>query len=225
MTATQVLVPVKALGLAKSRLSDVLTARERAELVLAMMRDTVSAAMAAGDVAVTVITGDERVAGAARACGAEVFPDPVAPGSPDPLNSALRAAARRVRESVPDAELVALQADLPALRPEEFARAREVARGSGSAVVTDHTAGGTTALFHCVPGSMPPLHFGPDSARLHVAAGAVAVPDAVPGLRLDVDTIADLVAAARLGVGEATAAVSDELGFTVSRPARQNVVS
>ncbi|MEU5843296.1 2-phospho-L-lactate guanylyltransferase [Rhodococcus sp. NPDC047139] len=217
MPATHVLVPVKALGLAKSRLAHVLDPAARESLVIAMLQDTVAAALAAGDVEVTVVTADERVAAAARSCGAAVLPDPIAPGSPDPLNAALRAAAHRIRERVPAAELVALQADLPSMRAEEFAHAREVARRTGSAVVTDHTSSGTTALLHCVAGSLPPLSFGPGSARRHIDAGAYPVPDALPGLRLDVDTPDDLAAALQLGVGPATATVLDGSGFHRTR--------
>ena len=225
MTATHVLVPVKALGLAKSRLADSFDPRARAALVLAMLRDTVTAALRAGDVSVTVVTVDARVADTARDCGAHVFPDPVSPGADDPLNEALRAAARHVRERRRDAELVALQADLPALRSDEFGRAREAARRAGLAVVSDHTSRGTTALLHCTPGTMPPFFFGPDSALRHLRAGAYEVPDPLPGLRLDVDTLDDLAGAHRLGVGDATARVLNELGFEVPSPARENLSS
>ncbi|MFX1759475.1 2-phospho-L-lactate guanylyltransferase [Rhodococcus sp. As11] len=213
MSATHVLVPVKALGLAKSRLAHVLDPVARESLVLAMLQDTVTAALSAGDVTVTVVTADDRVAVVARACDADVLPDHVPPGSPDPLNAALRAAARRVRDLAPDAELVVLQADLPSLRPGDFALARETARRTGTAVVADHTSRGTTALLHCVRGTLPPLAFGPESAHRHVGAGAYPVPDALPGLRLDVDTPDDLAAAVQLGVGPATAAVLDGLEF------------
>lgn len=218
MPATHVLVPVKALGLAKSRLSHVLDPAARESLVLAMLQDTVTAALSAGDVTVTVVTADERVAAAALDCGADVLPDPVRPDSPDPLNSALLAAARRAREHAPGAELVALQADLPSLRPEDFVLARETARRTGTAVVVDHTASGTTALLHCVSGTLPPLSFGPGSAGRHIDAGAYPVPDSLPGLRLDVDTPDDLAAALRLGVGPATAAVLDTVEFPLCHP-------
>ncbi len=43
-----------------------------------------------------------------------------------------------------------------------------------------------------------PHHFGPDSARRHVEAGAVALGDPLPSLRRDVDTVEDLRAALAL---------------------------
>jgi 2-phospho-L-lactate guanylyltransferase len=54
------------------------------------------------------------------------------------------------------------------------------------------------------PGTPLRPAFGPGSAARHVA-DAVTL-DAAPGLRCDVDTAADLQAAAELGVGPATAA-------------------
>ena len=213
MPATHVLVPVKALGLAKSRLAHVLDPAARESLVIAMLQDTVAAVLSAGDVSVTVVTSDARVAAAARECGVDVLPDPVLPDSSDPLNTALHAAVLHARERDAAAELVALQADLPSLRAEEFVHARETARRTGTAVVTDHTSSGTTALLHCVATTLPPLSFGPGSARRHIDAGAYPVPEALPGLRLDVDTPDDLAAAVRLGVGPATAAVLTGSGF------------
>lgn len=214
MSATHVLVPVKALGLAKSRLAHALGPGERATLVLAMLEDTLAAALAVDGVAVTVITADQEVAETARRCGARVLPDPVAPGAPDPLNTALRAAAHHVRRDRPDSGLVALQADLPALRPDELAEALEFADEAGFAIVPDHTGFGTAAWLHSAPNTISPLLFGPDSARRHIEAGARSVTASVPGLRLDVDTLDDLSAALRLGVGARTFAVTDRLGMS-----------
>jgi 2-phospho-L-lactate guanylyltransferase len=51
--------------------------------------------------------------------------------------------------------------------------------------------------------ALDPL-FGPDSAELHRHSGAIELTGAWPGLRCDVDTPDDLLAARRLGVGAAT---------------------
>lgn len=219
MTAAHVLVPVKALGLAKSRLAHVLDPESRADLVLAMLRDTLDAALAAGDIQATVITSDPRAAAVARACGARVLADPGAPGpgseSADPLNAALNAAAEHVRNRTPGVALLALQADLPALRPHELASALADAQRVGRAIVADHTGAGTAALLHCVPDEPLRAKFGTDSAHRHVESGARALTGDLPGLRLDVDTVADLEAAARLGAGPATASALVRIGFAV----------
>jgi 2-phospho-L-lactate guanylyltransferase len=64
-------------------------------------------------------------------------------------------------------------------------------------------ATGTAAL--CAFGTALDPQFGPDSCARHRRSGAIELTGAWPGLRCDVDTPADLVAARRLGVGAATA--------------------
>ncbi|ATQ28297.1 2-phospho-L-lactate guanylyltransferase [Rhodococcus ruber] len=231
MTTAHVLIPVKALGLAKSRLAHVLDPGDRAALVLAMLADTLHAALAVEGLAVTVITTDADVAALALGAGAHTLADPPAactagasvdpapvdpasvdPASVDPLNAALAAAAHRVRCREPGVDLIALHADLPALRPAELSAALSAAREAGRAVVVDHTGTGTSALLHCTPGPLVPL-FGPDSAHRHVRAGARPLPGDWPGLRLDVDTVADLEAATVQGVGPATASALGRIGW------------
>jgi len=207
--AVHAVIAVKNLERAKSRLAGELPPADRSRLVLAMLSDTVSAALAAGIGSVTVVTPDSRVAAAVRALGCVAHPDPVA--GTDLLNSALADAAAAVRARHGAVDLLALQADLPALRPGELADALATAPATGRALVADHTGQGTAALL-VRDGTAPlaPL-FGPDSARRHADSGAKDLVGAWPGLRLDVDTAADLHAAVRLGVGPATAALLDDI--------------
>lgn len=221
MPAVHILVPVKALGLAKSRLAHAVEPEERADLVLAMFQDTLTAARGLDNARITVITSDRRVAAVARESGASVLADPPATNErdrSDSLNAALRTAAEHARAQSPGVDLVALQADLPALRSHELAEALEVARATGTMIVADHTGSGTTALLHCSPQFPLRPQFGPGSARRHRDTGALAVEAALPGLRLDVDTIDDLGAAAALGVGAGTAGVLDRIGSTLPFP-------
>lgn len=207
MPAVHVLVPVKALGLAKTRMAPAFAPEDRSELVLAMLADTVDAARAVDDATVTVITSDPQAAELAQVHGARVLPDPPGHGRGDGLNTALRFAAQRVRSRTPAVDLVAVHADLPSVRTEEISEALVQARRAGRAIVADHTGDGTAALLHCLPDRPFAPSFGADSARRHVDAGAIPVEGALPGLRLDVDTVADLDAAIRLGVGPSTAEV------------------
>ena len=62
----------------------------------------------------------------------------------------------------------------------------------------------TRPALPCVGADLDP-EFGADSAARHRRSGAIELTGAWPGLRCDVDTPADLVAARRLGVGAATA--------------------
>jgi 2-phospho-L-lactate/phosphoenolpyruvate guanylyltransferase len=171
-------------------------------VVLAMMVDTVRAALAVPALqTVTVVTPDDVAAGAALDLGAQVLSDPTPDGHPDPLNNALRSAAEVISGSV--ANIVALQGDLPALQPQELAEAIAAARGYPRSFVGDRHGTGTSALFAFGVALEPA--FGPDSARRHRHSGAIELTGAWPGLRCDIDTPDDLLVARRLGVGTATA--------------------
>ncbi|MEU6560548.1 2-phospho-L-lactate guanylyltransferase [Nocardia nova] len=218
--AVHAVIAVKNLDRAKSRLADRLPAPARARLVLAMLSDTVAAALAAGLGSVTVVTPDERVATAVTALGAVVHPDP-APAPPadasesgDGLNAALASAAAAVRDRHGTVDLLALQADLPAVHADDLVSVLATAPPTGRAVVIDHTGRGTAALLVRASGHaalMP--RFGPDSARRHRESGAVELLGTWPGLRLDVDTAADLDRAIEIGVGPATVALLRDIDW------------
>lgn len=216
MSTAHVVIAVKDLAAAKTRLADAFADADRARLVVAMFRDTVDAARAVNAVGtVTVVTPDPAVSAAADELGARVVAEPCDNASHDSvarLNSAFRAAASVVRAEGTD-DIIALQADLPALRSEELAEAYELAAEGARSVVSDHHGTGTAALISkSRGGDFMPL-FGPASARRHRESGAAELTGAWPGLRLDVDTIDDVRRAHALGVGENTAAVLRSLGW------------
>jgi 2-phospho-L-lactate guanylyltransferase len=191
-----VLVPVKDLGSAKSRLRGALPGVPHADLVLALVLDTLAAALACPAVTgVLVVTSDEAVGAAARDVGAKVVPDAPAAG----LNPALAHGAAVAGRG----PLAALAGDLPALRGDDLAAA--LAAVTARAYVPDAAGTGTT-LLAAPPGVPLDPRFGPGSARAHAESGAIALP-AVASLRHDVDTAADLAAAALLGLGPRTAAL------------------
>jgi 2-phospho-L-lactate guanylyltransferase len=197
----EVIIAVKRLGAAKTRLAPVLSADARENVVLAMLVDTINAASAVPSVhAITVVTPDEVAAATARGLGARVLADPTPDGHRNPLNNALAAAARAVRVSA--SNIVVLQGDLPALQPPELAEAIAAARHHQRSFVGDRHGTGTSALFAF--GVAPDPLFGPDSARRHADSGAAELTDPWPGLRCDIDTAEDLSIAMRLGVGPAT---------------------
>ncbi len=188
-----IIVPVKRPAIGKSRMRS--DARVTEPLVRAIAMDTITAAAAGAEV--LVVTDDDLIAAAAAGLGARVCPDPPGAG----LNAAIRhgesiAGLTRAR--------IALTADLPALRPSELDAAIDAASGTTRAFVADHHGTGTALLW---AGRGVPLdpRFGPGSARRHAASGARPLSGDWPSLRLDVDTVADLVAAASLGVGDRTA--------------------
>jgi 2-phospho-L-lactate/phosphoenolpyruvate guanylyltransferase len=202
-------IPVKLLTLAKTRLSG-LSAPHRAELALAMAADTVAAAAACPAVGAVIVVTDDEVAGAELGrLGAEVIPD--VPGSG--LNAALVFGAAQAGSRWPGRGRAGLAADLPALRPAELAAALLAAPPRCDAFVAD-AAGSGTALYAAGPGVPFCPRFGHQSRAAHLAGGAVELDvPGIGGLRQDVDTEADLRAAAELGLGPRSAAVLAVLGL------------
>ena len=203
-TEVGVIIAVKLLSAAKTRLAPLLSAGARGEVVLAMLADTIAAAHSCPAVgSVTVVTPDPVAARVVTDLGAAALLDPTPAGHLDPLNNALAAAEAQVRTTV--ANVAVLQGDLPALRPDELAEAIAAARAHPRSFIADRHRTGTAALFAFgVP--LDPL-FGSDSARRHTDSGAAELTGGWPGLRCDIDTPDDLSAALTLGVGSATADV------------------
>ncbi|MGC9379278.1 2-phospho-L-lactate guanylyltransferase [Streptomyces sp. MH13] len=201
-------VPVKPLARAKSRLSDTADDGVRPGLALAFAQDTVAAALACPAVAdVAVVTDDARAGGALAALGARVVPDEPRGG----LNAALAHGAAAVRAARPESRVAALNADLPALRPAELALVLAAATQFPRAFLADAAGIGTT-LLAAAPGRELSPAFGMDSRARHRMSGAVELRlEAVDSVRQDVDTGADLRTALALGVGPRTAAVAARL--------------
>jgi 2-phospho-L-lactate guanylyltransferase len=196
-TPTWTLVtPVKRLTAAKSRLRGALPGVPHERLALALAQDTVAAAVRCADV--LVVTDDPTAGTALAALGARVIPDLPDAG----LNAALAYGADLAG---PGRRVGALTADLAALRPNDLAGALAAA-GPGRAYVPDAAGTGTTLLVAAAGEPLAP-RFGPGSAAAHAAGGARRLSGAPAGLRRDVDTAADLAAAARLGLGPHTGAL------------------
>lgn len=198
---------VKSLRRAKSRLlgaADHGTGDRAAHeaLALALVRDTAAAALATPNVrGVLVVTSDPTVARALAGDGVPTTPDLPDAG----LNAAVTHGAELLLLADPDATVGALQSDLPALRPEQLAAALAETVGR-RAFCPDRQGTGTTLLV-AAPGRPLDPRFGTGSAAAHAASGAVRVGLGLPTLRTDVDTAADLDAAAGLGVGRHTGAL------------------
>jgi len=203
-----VVIPAKRLAVAKTRLRP-LTAgapaagAEHDAWVLAMLADTVEAALASPAVgAVLVVTDEPAAAAAVVPLGAT----PVADEPDQGLNPALRHGARLAATDA----VAALSSDLPALRPGELTAALEAAVRAPRCFVADVAGTGTTLL--TARGTELDPRFGRNSARAHREAGAVALAGDWPGLTRDVDTAEDLRAALALGLGPRTAALAGLLG-------------
>jgi 2-phospho-L-lactate guanylyltransferase len=194
-----VVLPVKRLHAAKSRLRGALPGVPHEALALALALDTAAAALACPPVAeVVAVTDDPTVGRALARLGARVVPDDPRDG----LNAAFAHGAAAAGAGRP---VAALAADLPALRPEELCAALSAARGRS--FVADAPGTGTV-LLTSPPGTALDPRFGVGSAEAHRRSGALPLIEPWPTLRRDVDTAADLVAAALLGLGPETEALT-----------------
>lgn len=202
-TRRTIVLAVKSLSDAKSRLTPLPACADRSDLVTAMLLDTLDA-VAAIDADAVVVSPDHDVHRLVTDAGAVALdePDPIA-GAP-PLNAALTRGAAAVGPTA------YLQADLPALRADSLAEALDDAAHAladrSAAFVADRSGHGTVLLV-AAAGFTP--RFGAQSAQRHRDSGAVELDPGHrrwPDLRTDVDTPADLAVAADLGLGPRTRA-------------------
>jgi 2-phospho-L-lactate guanylyltransferase len=197
-----VLVPVKRLDDAKSRLADILAPADRRAVALAMVADVLAAVgHSASTASLTVVTADPEAAAAARLAGAVARDDEGLPWN---------AALMRAMASVPGGAATAIVAgDLPLLEPEDV-DALAAALGSTGVVLGRAHDGGTNALALAPAGAIASRFGAPASASVHarlaVDAGFEPVIVDRPGLSLDLDTAADLDRLLELGPRGRTAA-------------------
>ncbi|MFG2502692.1 2-phospho-L-lactate guanylyltransferase [Streptomyces sp. NPDC048441] len=201
-------IPLKPLERAKSRLAATTGDTLRPGLALAFAQDTVAAALACSAVRDVVVVTDDSTAGRELAVlGARIVGDEPAGG----LNAALAHGAAAVRAERPRTAVAALNADLPALRPMELARVLGNAAEFPRSFLPDAAGIGTTLLSAASGRELRPA-FGTASRSRHTASGAVELGlDGVDSVRQDVDTGEDLRAALALGVGPRTATAAARL--------------
>jgi len=176
-----VLVPVKRLDAAKSRLAESLDAGERADLVQELLSLVLTVVKKAEVGPVTIVSA-ERL----ELDGIPRFDDRGLP-----WNEALAAAMAEVAEPV----VAIVAADLPLVTGEDV-RALVMATPECGLAIARAADGGTNAVSMRPPGRVT-THFGePGSAAVHERAAWTAGADAHvldrPGLAFDVDTPEDL---------------------------------
>jgi 2-phospho-L-lactate guanylyltransferase CofC len=194
-----VVVPVKDPARGKSRL--VVPGVDRVALARAIALDTIAAAVECDLVDQVVVVGDDP---GLDAPGVRFVPEGDALG--------LDAAVARGADPFERMPRAALLGDLPALRPDDLARALEAAASVPRCVVADAEGTGST-LVTAGAGIAWSSAFGEGSFARHVALGCVElpIPDAST-LRRDVDTAEQLLSARRLGLGPRTAALLASTG-------------
>ena len=182
MDAAHVLIPVKRLTDAKSRLSGVLSAKEREELMLSMLLRVVPAIAEAEVGPITIVSS-----GDAWALGASVYDDRGLP-----WNEGLAAA---MRDVVTEPIVAIVAADVPLVTAEEIRGLIDATPDRGMAIARARD-GGTNAVSMRPPGAVMTRFGEPQSAAVHAqataAVGLAARIVDLPGLAFDVDTPADL---------------------------------
>ncbi|MFO7778325.1 MAG: 2-phospho-L-lactate guanylyltransferase [Nitriliruptoraceae bacterium] len=219
MHPTIALVPLRAPGEGKSRLSGVLDTEQRAALAIAMLADVTAALTAAGLDEVVVVAGGRRAAAAGVDLGLPVVVDP--PGCRG-LDEALAAAAQRMGTQ---RDLLVVAADLPRLRPCDV---RAVLEPDVEVVIGPTAAGGTGALVRR-PATVIGTAYGPGSALAHRdmarRAGVRSAHVDRDGIHHDVDTFTDLAALHHVELGTHTAAILPALLGQRARASRRRAAA
>ena len=200
MTGWTAIVPVKPLGLAKSRLR--LPPAVRHSIAAAMVEDTFGVLAASLAIAqVVVVTADVSVRGRAAQRGWRTVEDrPLLVA--DPLNEAVAAGTRVAAVAAMSGSIVVVPIDLPALSGVVLDQVLESLQAHDRAFVPDLEGTGTSLLAAADPSLLAP-RLGPRSATAHARAGAWRHGSAPATARLDVDTVQDLSTAASFRVGPA----------------------
>jgi 2-phospho-L-lactate/phosphoenolpyruvate guanylyltransferase len=177
-----VLVPVKRLDGAKSRLESVLSPAERGDLMRSLLDGVVTAIRQAGVERITLVTSEPL-----ELEGVERWDDRGLP-----WNEALLTAMREV-VTAPVATIVS--ADLPLLTAEDVIALIDATPEHGIAIARA-TDAGTNAVSMRPPAALTTVFGEPASARRHADAAELAGLDWVvldrPGLAFDLDTPEDL---------------------------------
>jgi 2-phospho-L-lactate guanylyltransferase len=186
------IVPVKPLQRGKSRLSEVLTQEERADLNRRLLAHTLDTLTAIPDLEhILIISRDQAALALAREYGARTVQEH---GSPQ-LNLAL-ARATLIAKTYATRGVLILPADLPLITPEDIHTLLALAIDPPVVVVApDHRRQGTNALVVC-PAGLIEYEFGPGSFHRHCErarmAGARLEICELSSLALDMDLPEDL---------------------------------
>ena len=187
-----IVVPVKRLSHAKTRLRDVLTGAERALLAQTMLRDVLGVLRRVRGLAgALVVTDDPDVTHIAAALECEVVPE----GGEAGLNAAvMRGVARLERER--QSGVVVLPGDVPLVTQDEIERVLLALHEWPLVLVPAKRDGGTNLIASRRPGLLVP-QFGEASFQRHLSDARARRIEArvlnVPGIGSDVDNPCDLV--------------------------------
>lgn len=178
MDLPTVILPVRDFS-GMTRLADVLSARERTNLVRELCERAAGAATEAG-MRVLVVSSDDGVAEWARVHGFTKVPD---------SDDGLSGAATRAVATLDGAAWLVLHPDIPDIDSADLHRIAEMA--THAPVLVPSHDGGTNVI--ATRGAFP-FAYGPGSFHRHFAAVPHAIVVSTAGLSIDIDSPAQLVA-------------------------------
>lgn len=192
-----ILVPVKDLSRAKTRLARLLSEAERAELAGLLLAGVLEAIARLPDTAAgeplrrVVVTAHAPAAESARRHGFEVLPESAPVSESESVD---RASALLEREGVRG--ILRIPLDLPLIEAADLARLVALGRNGAAALLVPSLAGtGTNGLYRAPP-NLFPSRFGPGSLALHreeaQRRGVAAQIVPLDSLALDVDDPEDV---------------------------------
>lgn len=185
------LVPLRG-GAGKQRLSTLLNADQRRNLVFAMAQDVLRALADVPEIAgIAVTTSDAELAAMAESFGAVIISDEGCEG----LNAALHHAAGVLQREMGAGSLLVMHGDLP-LASRDAIQSLIAGHEGGVTVARAARDGGSNALLLSPPDVIT-FHFGADSCAAHLEAARLAGFStaralAIPGLSDDIDEEQDL---------------------------------
>jgi len=188
--STFIIVPVKRLGMAKSRLSPLLSVDERKQFCLEMLKDVLTAIKAGKYIQQTIVTGKDKTAlQIARDFGATFFKE-----SKLGLNQAVREVINWCLQKEALSVLI-LPADVPLVTSLDLNKIFVQQQNSGMVISPSRSGEGTNALLLAPPNVIPPS-YGPRSFQRHIEK-ALALGINIHIIRssrvaLDIDTVGDL---------------------------------
>lgn len=163
-----IVIPIKRLHLAKSRLIDLLDPADRQQLVVTMVRHVITTARQAVSylsipARIWLVSPEPTLATESE--GVEWLPD-----HQEELNAALTEARRRIQAAGVQMMMV-LAGDLPFVTVRDLILLSEALTASDVVVAPDQHGQGTNALGLHLPSHLP-FGFGPDSADYHLRTAA-----------------------------------------------------
>ena len=184
-------VPVKSLRQSKTRLSVVLTPKERTALILAMLHDVLNALKSSLICKVCLVASDSAVQDLADDCKVTYHQE-----RRHGLNPAIELGVKWCIEHEAEAVLI-VPADIPMITAEDINRIIRLGAERKCIVISPSLNGGTNALLQKPPGVIP-LRFGPDSYMKHInqaSCKGISVKSYwSKRVAVDVDTLDDLAA-------------------------------